>query len=80
MLKLHLRKGEGEGANLSDELSVNKHSKGSVDWELAGDKPLPKAGKVVDHKTDLLNQRVAPKTELPHLAGVGVDQTVAAEG
>jgi hypothetical protein len=31
----------------------------------------PKAGKVVDPRADLMGQRVAFKTELPHLAGGG---------
>jgi hypothetical protein len=31
MLKLHWRKGEEKGANLSTELSVKKHRKGSED-------------------------------------------------
>jgi hypothetical protein len=31
ILKLHQRKGEGEGTNLSTELSENKHRKGSED-------------------------------------------------
>jgi hypothetical protein len=38
---------------------VNKYS----------DKPLPKAGQVMDHRADLLNHRAAFKTELPHLNG-----------
>jgi hypothetical protein len=31
-----------------------------------GDKPLPEAGKVVDHRVHLLSQRAASKTEVPH--------------
>jgi hypothetical protein len=30
-----------------------------------GNKPLPEAWKVVDHRADLLSQRAASKTELP---------------
>jgi hypothetical protein len=45
-----------------------------------GDKPLLEAGQAVDHRIDLLSQRAASKTELPHLAGGGADQTAAAEG
>jgi hypothetical protein len=30
-----------------------------------GNKPLPKAGKVVDHRSHLLSQRAASKTKLP---------------
>jgi hypothetical protein len=54
---------------LSCELPVNKHS----------DKPPPKAGHLVNHRAELQNQRAAFKTELPHLAGEGADQTPAAE-
>jgi hypothetical protein len=49
-------------------------------WTNTRDKPFLKAGKVVDYRTNLLNQRAAVKTELPHLAGGGDDQTAAAEG
>jgi hypothetical protein len=59
-----------KGARQRTELSVNKHS----------NKPHPKAGQVVDHRVDLLNQRAAFKTKLPHLAGRGADQKAAAEG
>jgi hypothetical protein len=31
-----------------------------------GDKPLPKAGQVVDHRTHLLSQKATSKTKLPH--------------
>jgi hypothetical protein len=31
-----------------------------------GDKPLPEARKIVDHRDHLLIQRAAPKTELLH--------------
>jgi hypothetical protein len=48
---------------------VNKHS----------NKPSPKAGQVVDHRADLLNQRAAFKTELPHLTEVEADKTAALE-
>jgi hypothetical protein len=34
-----------------------------------------KAGQVVDPRTDVLGQRAAFKTELPHFAGGGADQT-----
>jgi hypothetical protein len=36
---------------------------------------LPKAGQVVDPRTDVLGQRAAFKMELPHFAGEGADQT-----
>jgi hypothetical protein len=49
---------------------MNKHS----------NKPPPKAGQIVDHRNDHLNQRAAFKTELPHLTRGGADQTAAAEG
>jgi hypothetical protein len=61
------------------KLTVNKHKKGSEDWEWAGDKPLPEAGQVVDHKAVLLSQGAASKTELPHLGGGGSNQTAATE-
>jgi hypothetical protein len=48
----------------SPEFSVNIHRKGSEDWERAGNKPLPEAGHVVDHRADLVNQRAASKIEL----------------
>jgi hypothetical protein len=54
----------------SKKLSVKEHR----------DKPCPKAGQVVDHRADLLNQRTAFKTELPHLTGGEADQTTATEG
>jgi hypothetical protein len=31
-----------------------------------GNKPLPEAGKVVDHRAHFLSQRAASKTKLPH--------------
>jgi hypothetical protein len=31
-----------------------------------GNKPLPKEGKVVDHRDHLLSQRAASKTKLPY--------------
>jgi hypothetical protein len=65
MLNLPQRKGEGQEANISAELSVNKHRKGSEDLEQVGNKPLPKAGKVVDHRTHLLRQKASSQTELP---------------
>jgi hypothetical protein len=34
---------------------------------------------VVDFRADLLNQRAELKTELHHLAGRGVEKTIAAE-
>jgi hypothetical protein len=45
-----------------------------------GNKPLLKAGQVVDHRVDLLNQRAAFKTEESHLTRGEADQTAAAEG
>jgi hypothetical protein len=39
-----------------------------------------KAGQVVDCRADLLNQRAAFKTELPHLTEGGAHQIAAAEG
>jgi hypothetical protein len=68
MQKLHWRKGAGQGAKLSTELSVNKHRKGSKGWEWSGDKPLPETGKIMDHRAHLLSQRAASKTELPSKA------------
>jgi hypothetical protein len=35
----------------------------------------PKVGQLVDPKADLVGQRSAFKTELPHLAGGGANQT-----
>jgi hypothetical protein len=49
---------------------VNKHN----------NKSHPKARQVMDHRDDLLNQRAALKTKLPHIAGRKADQTAAAEG
>jgi hypothetical protein len=66
MLKVHWRKGEGQEAGLRAELSVNKNRKGSEDWQQVGNKPLPEAGQVVDHKDHPLSQRAVSKTELPH--------------
>jgi hypothetical protein len=40
----------------------------------------PKAGQLVDPGADLVGQRAAFSTELPHLAREGADQTAAAEG
>jgi hypothetical protein len=45
---------------------VNKHNKGSKGWQQVGNKPLPEAGQVVDHRANLLSQRAASKTKLPH--------------
>jgi hypothetical protein len=48
-----------------------------------GEKPLPKAGQVVDHRADLLSQRTASKTKLPHKTekqAANCDKTWAAEG
>jgi hypothetical protein len=45
-----------------------------------GGKPLSGAGQVVDHRADLLSQRTAFWTKVPHLAGGGAEQTDAAEG
>jgi hypothetical protein len=47
------------------------------------DKPLPKAGKVVDHRDHLLSQRAASKTELPHKTEkqtANCNKTQSAEG
>jgi hypothetical protein len=63
MLKVHLRKGEEQGANLW-ELSVNKCWKSRKADSRAGDKPLPEAGQVADQKAHLLSQWAAPKVKL----------------
>jgi hypothetical protein len=34
--------------------------------EQVGDKPLPEAGQVADHRDHLLSQWAAPKVKLPH--------------
>jgi hypothetical protein len=65
MLNLPKKNGEEQGANLSTELLVNKHRKGSEDGEQEGNKPLPKAGQVMDHRADLLSQIAASQTKLP---------------
>jgi hypothetical protein len=81
--KLHQRKGERQGAKLTTELIVNKQRKGSKDGEWAGDKPLPKAGQVVDHGDDLLRQRAASKTQLHCKTGkqtANYNKTQTAEG
>jgi hypothetical protein len=52
------------------EIPVNKHSRQATS----------KTGKVVDCRADLLNQRTALKTELPHHARGEAAQTAAAEG
>jgi hypothetical protein len=51
-------KGEGKGSKPNTELTVKKHGKGSEDWEWVGNKPLPEAGQVVDHRAHLLRQNV----------------------
>jgi hypothetical protein len=65
-LKVHWRKGGGQGTNFSAKLPGNIPRKGSDDREQVGDKLIPEAGKEVDHRAHLLSQRAASKTELPH--------------
>jgi hypothetical protein len=70
----HTEEGAGGTLNLPQrkgqgkELSVNKH------WATSN------AGQVVDHRNDLLNQKAAVKTELPHLTEGFVDHAAAGEG
>jgi hypothetical protein len=52
---------------------IGRGTKAKSGGEVTG-KP-PKAGQVVDPGADLVGQRAAFKTELPHLAGEGADQT-----
>jgi hypothetical protein len=66
MLNLPHRKGKGQGAKTSAKVSVNEHRKCSEDWEQVGEKTLPEAGRVVDHRDGLLNQRAPSKTTLHH--------------
>jgi hypothetical protein len=54
-LNLPQRKGAGQRAKLSTKISVNKHRKGSKGLQWVGNKPLPEAGQVVDHRNDLLS-------------------------
>jgi hypothetical protein len=69
MLNLPWRRGRGK-AKLSSELSVKEQRKCSKGWEQGqGIKPPPKARQVEDPRADLLGQREAFKTKLPHLAG-----------
>jgi hypothetical protein len=55
MLKAHQRRGERYGANLH-ESSINKRWKGMKADSGVGNKPLPEAGQVENHKGHLLNQ------------------------
>jgi hypothetical protein len=57
ILNLSWRKAQGKELNTQCQNIVNQHS----------DKPYPKAGQVVYHRTDLLNPRAAFKTKPPHL-------------
>jgi hypothetical protein len=66
MLNLPHRKGKGQGAKPSAKLSVKEHRKCSEDWEQVGEKTLPEAGWVVDHRDGLLSQRAPSKTKLHH--------------
>jgi hypothetical protein len=76
MLNQPWRKGSGQRTKLSapnsQEINTGKKA--------VGNKPPPKTGQVVDHRTDLLNQEAAFKTKLPHLTGGGADQIALAEG
>jgi hypothetical protein len=53
MLKVHLRREEGQGADLHPNFS--KQMAGKAEQHV-GDKPLPEIGQVVVHKTHLLSQ------------------------
>jgi hypothetical protein len=53
-LKVHWRKGEEQGANLCR--SIKKQMPEKQGQQLVGDKPLPEAGQVADHKNHLLNK------------------------
>jgi hypothetical protein len=64
MLNLPQRKGKGQGAKPSAKLSVKEHRKCSEDWEQVGEKTLPEAGQVVDHRDDLVSQQAPSKTKL----------------
>jgi hypothetical protein len=51
-------------------ISGQTFSKQMLKWqesrEQVGDKPLPKAGQVADHRAYLLSQWAAPKVKMPH--------------
>jgi hypothetical protein len=55
MLKVPWRKGEEQGANLSRTISKQMPER-EEGQEQVGDKPLPEAGQVADHRDHLLNQ------------------------
>jgi hypothetical protein len=54
-LKVHQRKGEEQGANLSRTISKQTLER-EEGQQWMGDKPLPEAGQVVYHKNHFLSQ------------------------